>query len=89
MAYGHAMGYLPFREAIAECLGTVRAVRCDASQILVTTGSQLGLAAFRAGVCSTPTIRCGSEEPAYRCAPRVDDRPGAQVNSRCRWIKKA
>ncbi|RDS83863.1 PLP-dependent aminotransferase family protein [Dyella monticola] len=43
MVYGHAMGYLPLREAIAEYLGTVRAVRCDASQILITTGSQQGL----------------------------------------------
>ncbi|SFS20123.1 transcriptional regulator, GntR family [Dyella sp. OK004] len=43
MVYGGPMGYLPFREAIAEYLGAVRAVRCDASQILVTTGSQQGL----------------------------------------------
>ena len=43
MAYGDAMGYLPFREAIAEYLGAVRAVRCEPSQILVTTGSQQGL----------------------------------------------
>ncbi len=43
LAYGDPMGQLPFREAIAEYLGTVRAVRCDASQILVTTGSQQGL----------------------------------------------
>ncbi len=43
MAYGDAMGYMPLREAIAEYLGAVRAVRCEPSQILVTTGSQLGL----------------------------------------------
>src|SRR5580700_370388 len=43
LAYGDAMGYPPFREAIAEYLGAVRAVRCDPSQILVTTGSQQGL----------------------------------------------
>src|SRR5215471_8649140 len=30
MAYGDAMGYLPFREAIAEYLSTFRGVRCDA-----------------------------------------------------------
>jgi GntR family transcriptional regulator/MocR family aminotransferase len=40
MAYGDAMGYMPLREAIAEYLGAVRAVRCKPSQILVTTGSQ-------------------------------------------------
>jgi len=43
MAYGDSMGYAPFREAIAEYLGAVRAVRCEPSQILVTTGSQQGL----------------------------------------------
>jgi GntR family transcriptional regulator/MocR family aminotransferase len=43
MAYGDPMGYLPFREAIAEYLGAARAVRCDASQIMVVSGSQHGL----------------------------------------------
>lgn len=43
MAYGDAMGYLPFRQAVAEYLCTFRGVRCEASQILVTTGSQQGL----------------------------------------------
>jgi len=43
MAYGETMGHLPLREAIAEYLGTVRALRCDPSQILITTGSQQGL----------------------------------------------
>jgi GntR family transcriptional regulator / MocR family aminotransferase len=38
MAYGDAKGYLPLREAIAEYLGVARAVQCDASQVLVTTG---------------------------------------------------
>ncbi len=36
MAYGDAKGYMPFREAIAEYLGAVRAVRCEPSQILIT-----------------------------------------------------
>jgi GntR family transcriptional regulator/MocR family aminotransferase len=43
MAYGDAKGYMPLREAIAEYLGAARAVRCEPSQILVTTGSQQGL----------------------------------------------
>ncbi|GGA43984.1 PLP-dependent aminotransferase family protein [Dyella nitratireducens] len=43
MVYAGPMGYRPLREAIAEYLGTVRAVRCDASQIIITTGSQHGL----------------------------------------------
>jgi GntR family transcriptional regulator / MocR family aminotransferase len=40
MAYGDPMGAPEFRAAIAEYLGAVRAVRCDASQIMVTSGSQ-------------------------------------------------
>lgn len=40
MAYGDPMGEPDFRAAIAEYLGAVRAVRCDASQIMVTSGSQ-------------------------------------------------
>lgn len=43
MTYGDPMGYAPFRATIAEYLGSVRAVRCDASQIMVTAGSQHGL----------------------------------------------
>jgi GntR family transcriptional regulator/MocR family aminotransferase len=43
MAYGDPMGYLPFREVIAEYLGAARAVRCAASQIMVVSGSQHGL----------------------------------------------
>ena len=40
MAYGDPMGEPEFRAAIAEYLGAVRGVRCDASQIMVTSGSQ-------------------------------------------------
>jgi GntR family transcriptional regulator/MocR family aminotransferase len=40
MAYGDPMGEPAFRAAIAEYLGSVRAVRCDPSQIMVTSGSQ-------------------------------------------------
>ena len=40
MAYGDPMGEPEFRAAIAEYLGAVRAVRCQPSQIMVTSGSQ-------------------------------------------------
>jgi GntR family transcriptional regulator/MocR family aminotransferase len=64
MAYGHAMGYLPFREAIAEYLGAVRGVRCEPSQILVTTGSQQALQ-ISAQVLLDPKDRVYMEEPGY------------------------
>jgi GntR family transcriptional regulator/MocR family aminotransferase len=40
---GDARGYLPLRKAIAEYVGAARGVRCDASQIIVTSGTQQGL----------------------------------------------
>jgi GntR family transcriptional regulator/MocR family aminotransferase len=43
--YGHgeAIGYRPLRRAIAEYLGAARGVRCDADQILITSGAQQAL----------------------------------------------
>src|SRR3984885_1824020 len=64
MAYGDAMGYAPFREAIAEYLGAVRSVRCEPSQILVTTGSQQALQ-LAAQVLVDPDDRVWMEEPGY------------------------
>ena len=40
---GDARGYLPLRRAIAEYVGAARGVRCDAGQIIVTSGAQQGL----------------------------------------------
>ena len=64
MAYGHAMGYLPFREAVADYLSTFRSVRCDSSQILVTTGSQQALQ-ISAQVLLDPKDQVLVEEPGY------------------------
>ena len=64
LAYGDPMGQPAFREAIAEYLGTVRAVRCDASQILVTTGSQQGLQ-LAAHVLLDAGEQVWMEEPGY------------------------
>src|ERR1700728_2743871 len=67
MAYSAPLGYLPFRETIAEYLGTVRGVRCDSSQILVTTGSQQALQ-LSAQVLLDPKDRVWMEEPGYPSA---------------------
>jgi GntR family transcriptional regulator / MocR family aminotransferase len=64
MAYGDAMGYPPFRQAIAEYLGAVRGVRCESRQILVTTGSQQALQ-LAAHVLLDPDDRVWMEEPGY------------------------
>jgi GntR family transcriptional regulator/MocR family aminotransferase len=78
MAYGDAMGYLPFRAAIAEYLGAVRGVRCEPSQILVTTGSQQALQ-ISAQVLLDPGDRVWMEEPGYPGARQAFMTAGAQL----------
>jgi GntR family transcriptional regulator/MocR family aminotransferase len=78
MAYGDAMGYQPLREAIAEYLGAFRAVRCEASQILVTTGSQQGLQ-LSAQVLVDPKDRVLMEEPGYPSARQAFLAAGAEL----------
>lgn len=41
--YGDPMGWLPLREAIAAYLREARAVRCDARQVIIVSGSQQAL----------------------------------------------
>jgi GntR family transcriptional regulator/MocR family aminotransferase len=78
MAYGDAMGYLPFRKAIAEYLNTFRGVRCDASQVLVTTGSQQGLQ-IAAQVLLDPGKRVFIEDPGYPGARSAFLSSGAEL----------
>jgi GntR family transcriptional regulator/MocR family aminotransferase len=78
MAYGDAMGYAPLRESIAEYLGSVRAVRCKASQILITTGSQQGLQ-LSAQVLLNANDRVWIEEPGYQGARQALLMAGAQL----------
>lgn len=78
MAYGDALGVPAFREAIADYLGASRAVRCDASQVLVTTGSQqaLQLCAF---VLLDPGQRVCIEDPGYPGARNAFAAAGAEL----------
>jgi GntR family transcriptional regulator/MocR family aminotransferase len=78
MAYGDAMGYLPLREAIAEYLGAVRAVRCKPSQVLVTTGSQQCLQ-LSAQVLLDANEAVWIEEPGYPGARQALIMAGAQL----------
>jgi GntR family transcriptional regulator / MocR family aminotransferase len=78
MAYGNAMGYLPCREAIAEYLGTVRGVRCEPSQILVTTGSQQALL-LCAQVLLDPKDKMLMEEPGYPGARQAFTTAGVRL----------
>lgn len=78
MGYADAMGYLPLREAIAEYLRTVRGVRCEARQILITTGSQQGLQ-LSAQVLLDPSDGICMEEPGYPSARQAFLAAGAHV----------
>src|ERR1700727_270264 len=78
MAYGDAKGYTPLREAIAEYLGAARAVRCEPSQILVTTGSQQGLQ-LSAQVLLDSNDRVWIEEPGYHGARHALRMAGARL----------
>jgi GntR family transcriptional regulator / MocR family aminotransferase len=78
MVYGDSMGYLPLREAIAEYLGTVRTVRCDASQILITTGSQQGLQ-LCAHALLDPKDHVWMEDPGYPGARQALRTVGAEI----------
>jgi GntR family transcriptional regulator/MocR family aminotransferase len=64
MAYGDAAGLLSLRGAIAEHLGTARAVNCEAEQILIVSGSQAALRLV-AAVLLERGQRVAVEEPCY------------------------
>jgi GntR family transcriptional regulator / MocR family aminotransferase len=77
MAYGDPMGEPDFRGAIAEYLGAVRAVRCDASQIMVTSGSQQAVQiTLRALLDPGDTVWV--EEPGYSGTHRALVASGCQ-----------
>ena len=78
LTYGDAMGYLPFREAIAEYLGAFRGVRCEAAQIMITTGSQQALQLI-AHVLLDPGDRVWMEEPGYPGAQQALSMAGARL----------
>jgi GntR family transcriptional regulator / MocR family aminotransferase len=64
MAYGEPAGYWPLREAIAQYLRTARAVHCEASQVLIVSGSQMALQ-----ICAMALLKPGDnvclEDPGY------------------------
>jgi GntR family transcriptional regulator / MocR family aminotransferase len=68
--YCHPMGLKTLREAVAVYLRTARAVRCEAQQIMIVSGSQQALD-ISARVLLEPGSRVWMEEPGYRFARRV------------------
>jgi GntR family transcriptional regulator/MocR family aminotransferase len=68
--YGDPMGLKQLRERIAEYLRISRGVHCDASQILIVSGSQQGLE-ITTRVLLDPGDKVWMEEPGYRFARSV------------------
>ncbi|HEY1888896.1 MAG TPA: PLP-dependent aminotransferase family protein [Steroidobacteraceae bacterium] len=76
--YKDPMGYWPFREAVAEYLGASRGVKCDPSQVLVTTGSQQGVQ-IAALALLDPRDPILIEEPCYPGAQQALKAAGARL----------
>ena len=62
--YGDPAGYPPLRDAIAAHIGTARGVRCSADQVIVTTGTQQGLA-LACRLLLEPGDVAWMEDPGY------------------------
>ncbi len=75
---GDVRGYLPLRRAIAEYVGAARGVRCDARQIIVTSGTQQSLDIV-ARMLLDPGDTVWMEDPGYPGALLVLRAAGAQV----------
>jgi len=68
--YGDPMGSHTLRSTIADYLRTVRAVNCDAGQVMIVSGSQQGLE-LSARVLLDPGDKVWVEEPGYRAGRSV------------------
>ena len=80
MAYGDPAGEPSLRMAIAEHLRTARAVRCEADQVLVMSGSQAALR-LAAAVLLSRGDRVAVEEPGYPFARAALSAGGAELIS--------
>ena len=78
MAYGDPAGLVPLRVAIAEHLRAARAVRCEAEQVLIVSGSQAALRLATA-VLLERGDRVAVEEPGYPGARAALGAGGAEL----------
>jgi len=76
--YGDPLGFTPLREAIATYLREARAVRCEAEQVVVVSGSQQGLD-LAARLLLDPGERAWIEDPGYPGARGALLAAGARV----------
>ena len=78
LLYGTALGLPELREAVAEYLRTSRAVRCEADQIMITSGSQQAIE-IAARVLLDPGSPVWVEEPGYGGVHEPLRRAGARL----------
>ena len=78
MAYGDPAGLAPLRVAIAEHLRAARAVRCEAEQVLIVSGSQAALRLATA-VLLARGDRVAVEDPGYPGARAALGAGGAEL----------
>jgi GntR family transcriptional regulator/MocR family aminotransferase len=76
--YGEPEGLAPLRDAIAQHAAFARGVRCDAANVLVTSGAQQALDLI-ARVLVEPGSVVAVEEPGYPPARMLFQGQGAQV----------
>lgn len=78
LRYGPALGFPPFREAVADYLRTTRAMHCEADQIMVVSGSQQALA-----ICARALLDPGdeiwTENPGYHGGRAALELAGAKI----------
>jgi GntR family transcriptional regulator/MocR family aminotransferase len=78
MSYTDPAGLMPLRAAIADHVRTARAVRCEAEQVLVVSGSQAALS-LCAAVLLSPGDRVALEDPGYFGAHRAFGARGVEL----------
>jgi GntR family transcriptional regulator / MocR family aminotransferase len=78
LQYGNPMGLETLREVLANYLRTARAVRCEAQQIMVVSGSQQALD-ISARVLLDPGVSAWVEEPGYWLVHHVLKLAGCRI----------
>jgi GntR family transcriptional regulator/MocR family aminotransferase len=78
LGYGYPLGYPPLRRAIADYVTLSRGVRCEPSQVIVTSGAQQALD-LAARVLLRPGETAWLEDPSYFGAREAFEAAGAGI----------
>lgn len=78
LGHSHPLGYGPLREAIASYVGLTRGIKCSASEVVITSGTQQSLDLV-ARLLLDPGDRVWVEDPGYAAVPALLRAVGADV----------